>query len=446
MTLSSSLNRTSRKQYQIFFWGGRLFFLFSSIAFLLFVWVLFSHWFIAKNMYRVQNASSILNEHIFWHVKIQQDISRLYIRDFMIEINKGSDTQQDSVVSSYVRYGSPPARNIVPKKVPMPEEYFVEKVKEFSSHYSSEEFSNALDRWQQTLKLLLDDKRWIFIFDSTTNSSSARLYPYYSQSPAIKKVKYDPSVLAFWQARYDAVYHWRVGLAISNDGVNARQLFLLRDWISDKALSELMTLRFSMETTRSELYGKWRYRHFQLFVSLFFLILFSLSFCILWWKRQGGQTLFEGPNAYFTDRLTGLFNRDHFNAIGTKLLKESQEKGFLLSVVTIQINQFKQLNDVYGFSIGDKVLHFLSKKVRENLRATDQLSRVGGGEFAILLPKSSKEGVKLFAQRLRKSLERLSVVGNYGETVKFTVQVNEEACLSEDISISETLQRAITIV
>ncbi len=106
-----------------------------------------------------------------------------------------------------------------------------------------------------------------------------------------------------------------------------------------------------------------------------------------------------------TDILTGLPNRRYFMA----RLEEEQARmlrleGESTAVLMIDLDHFKQVNDTYGHAMGDGVLKHFAALMREDLRKIDIGARIGGEEFAIILPGANMEAAQSFAERLRQKL------------------------------------------
>jgi diguanylate cyclase (GGDEF)-like protein len=101
-----------------------------------------------------------------------------------------------------------------------------------------------------------------------------------------------------------------------------------------------------------------------------------------------------------TDELTSLFNRRIFFARLEEELARAQRHGLPVSVVLLDVDHFKAINDAHGHLAGDEVLRRLSRVVRESLRVMGVAARYGGEEFALLLPHTTLEGARVVAQRL----------------------------------------------
>lgn len=105
-----------------------------------------------------------------------------------------------------------------------------------------------------------------------------------------------------------------------------------------------------------------------------------------------------------TDPLTGLLNRRQFAENGGTLLLQAQSDMRQLSVLMIDIDHFKVINDRYGHHVGDVVLQVLVERCRANLRDQDLMARLGGEEFAIMLPGTAASEATAIAERLRAAI------------------------------------------
>lgn len=124
-----------------------------------------------------------------------------------------------------------------------------------------------------------------------------------------------------------------------------------------------------------------------------------------------------------TDGLTGLNNRRAFYRYGSKTFEQAKRYKRLFTVIMIDIDHFKRVNDTYGHAMGDTVLVSVAGSISRVVRSSDVCGRLGGEEFAICLPETSlDEGVAL-AERLRKSIadipfytpeENLVVTASFG--------------------------------
>jgi len=113
--------------------------------------------------------------------------------------------------------------------------------------------------------------------------------------------------------------------------------------------------------------------------------------------------------AAFTDHLTGLANRRRFERQLEREVGRMQRFGHPFSLLMIDIDSFKSLNDSFGHDAGDEAIRRLSKVLREGTRGIDLAARIGGEEFAVLLVETSKQGGFEVAERLRASIKAIEI-------------------------------------
>lgn len=125
----------------------------------------------------------------------------------------------------------------------------------------------------------------------------------------------------------------------------------------------------------------------------------------------------------FTDPLTGLANRRAFDERLTHVLNTIDRYGGAVSLILLDIDHFKRVNDGYGHDAGDEVLRSIGRAVGASVRTIDLAARFGGEEIAILLPKTGLEGARELAERLRREIanhpvqvrnESLRVTASFG--------------------------------
>lgn len=142
-----------------------------------------------------------------------------------------------------------------------------------------------------------------------------------------------------------------------------------------------------------------------------------------------------------TDPLTGANNRRSFFEQGEKELHRARRHKRPLSLMMVDIDHFKRVNDTHGHAIGDEVLKRLVSKCNDTLRTQDILGRFGGEEFAAVLPEVGLASATKAAERLRRALEDLEVETSEG-TLKFTVSIGVSECRYDDESLETALARA----
>ncbi len=123
-----------------------------------------------------------------------------------------------------------------------------------------------------------------------------------------------------------------------------------------------------------------------------------------------------------TDSLTGLYNRRHFYLILENEVERAKRYKNSLSLIMLDIDHFKRVNDQLGHLAGDKVLAFLANVCNSQLRQPDVMFRYGGEEFVILLPESNKEDALNVAERIRKAIEESTFETKKGK-VNITISI-----------------------
>ncbi|HTA16148.1 MAG TPA: GGDEF domain-containing protein, partial [bacterium] len=121
------------------------------------------------------------------------------------------------------------------------------------------------------------------------------------------------------------------------------------------------------------------------------------------------------------DPLTGLANRVLFERVLERELAGARDRGGSVSVLELDIDHFKAVNDGHGHPVGDRVLGQLGRILRETLRRADLAARVGGEEFAVVLSRGG-DSPQTAAEKLRKAVEDASF-GEEGEPLRITVSV-----------------------
>jgi len=105
-----------------------------------------------------------------------------------------------------------------------------------------------------------------------------------------------------------------------------------------------------------------------------------------------------------TDPLTGLYNRRYFEVHFQKLLQKNLTSRKPMSVLMMDIDHFKSVNDTHGHGVGDEILKEFADRVQDKLRSFDLVARMGGEEFSVILPDVSRETAYIVAERLRRSI------------------------------------------
>jgi diguanylate cyclase (GGDEF)-like protein len=143
------------------------------------------------------------------------------------------------------------------------------------------------------------------------------------------------------------------------------------------------------------------------------------------------------------DPLTGALNRRGLERAAHQFLAGSFYQDRPLSVICLDIDHFKQVNDRYGHGVGDVVLQRVVGAIQPHLRARDQVARMGGEEFAVFLPGLDLEAAALLAERLRRAMEEISLPVPRGP-LRFTCSFGVSARSSPHEDLTSLLSRADT--
>ena len=141
-----------------------------------------------------------------------------------------------------------------------------------------------------------------------------------------------------------------------------------------------------------------------------------------------------------TDKLTALGNRYEMDIVLSRMVDMAREEARSLSVVFLDVDDFKKANDDFGHAVGDEVLIQLSEIVRSTIRSADRGFRIGGEEFLVALPGTSLAGARIVSERLRQRFGALDVPTHKGPW-RGTISLGV-AQLREDDTIDGLVKRA----
>lgn len=142
------------------------------------------------------------------------------------------------------------------------------------------------------------------------------------------------------------------------------------------------------------------------------------------------------------DHLTRLHNRRFLDEQLTRELRRARRTGSAISVIMIDVDHFKQVNDQYGHEAGDKVLRVLADRMKAGVRAEDLVCRFGGEEFAIVLPGSTIDGAAMRAEQLRRSVMSEEILVEDGASLTVTISLGVAECPKQTTTKDELLGMA----
>jgi diguanylate cyclase (GGDEF)-like protein len=142
-----------------------------------------------------------------------------------------------------------------------------------------------------------------------------------------------------------------------------------------------------------------------------------------------------------TDDLTGLYNMRAFSAILHRAFKQSVRHAHALSIVMIDCDNLKTVNDTHGHEAGNRLLQHAVRCIREELRGSDVVARFGGDEFIALLPETEGKGAREMAERIRRAIETTNMDVRGGE-IHTTVSVGVASYPSDGGSLEVIIDKA----
>lgn len=143
-----------------------------------------------------------------------------------------------------------------------------------------------------------------------------------------------------------------------------------------------------------------------------------------------------------TDELTGTFNRRHFLELGANELKRAERHGHATSLAMLDLDHFKAINDRFGHPAGDEALRAVAAVLRREVRGADVLGRIGGEEFALLLPETQIAQAEAMVERIRRLLSERPYEGGglpAGQRITVSIGLAEQR---PGETIGELLRRA----
>lgn len=153
------------------------------------------------------------------------------------------------------------------------------------------------------------------------------------------------------------------------------------------------------------------------------------------------QRLEELQEMAMHDQLTGIANRRFVEISLAARLEELKRYGFGFSVLFIDADHFKKVNDTHGHNTGDRVLKMISTTIANSLRSFDIVGRWGGEEFVVLLINTKAEDLFKLTDRLRRLVENSTLTLDSGEALKITVSIGVTAAQKDD-TVESLIERA----
>ena len=143
-----------------------------------------------------------------------------------------------------------------------------------------------------------------------------------------------------------------------------------------------------------------------------------------------------------TDPLTGLLNRRAFDQLLENELSRFKRSGEKYSLLMLDIDHFKLINDTHGHLIGDIAMQRITQICQSNLRLHDKMARLGGDEFCVLLPCTDKKTAFKIAEKIRKIISNTLIKTKNGKDFLLTISIGISEITNKDISHEDILNRA----
>lgn len=160
----------------------------------------------------------------------------------------------------------------------------------------------------------------------------------------------------------------------------------------------------------------------------------SFGLNIIEWNHEKADLMRQLRDMAMTDTLTGAANRRSANEFMLKEYERSQQEGVPLTLIMMDVDKFKKINDTYGHEQGDQVLKVMTSVAKDMLRVSDLLVRWGGEEFLVVAPNTDAAQGFALAESIRQAIEKTPIEGCHNVTVSMGVSM---------IAAGETIESAL---
>lgn len=222
--------------------------------------------------------------------------------------------------------------------------------------------------------------------------------------------------------------------------VIARSPFDGRERVFGISKIEKIPLLVLVGLDREDLLADWRHRALQM--GLGYLALLLLAFALLRSHRTALRQRAEMHRLAVTDPLTGVFNRRHLLETAAEEVVQAWRQGTPLSVLLLDIDHFKKVNDTWGHAAGDRAICRLTEVMTAQMGPGATIGRLGGEEFAVLLPGCDPTEAAIQAQTLRHAVEQACFKAADGVERSLTVSIGVAGLRPEDTGFDRVQLRA----
>lgn len=255
----------------------------------------------------------------------------------------------------------------------------------------------------------------------------------FRQLAIIVSVYLGGAVSGFWTTLIIAVYRLIFLHGLSSASIlgasNAVLTFLVAVWLLPQRKFQLrkwvLTLVLSLAVTLSTFYITLHENVVAVLVpfSLIFTLAGMFTYYMLRYLKRSDDLLHMMKEAAHRDFLTGLHNLRAFEAFFDSKVEASYIEPSVFSLLVVDIDYFKQVNDTYGHAAGDAVLSQLADVLRETFHPGDYIARKGGEEFVIIVDDCGIDKVRQVAERLRRNVENRIFHLPEGDSIRLTISI-----------------------
>ncbi|OEE59192.1 hypothetical protein A1OK_04050 [Enterovibrio norvegicus FF-454] len=168
-----------------------------------------------------------------------------------------------------------------------------------------------------------------------------------------------------------------------------------------------------------------------------------VGFLVIWAQTSKLHMMLRLYRHATLDPLTGVYNRRMLLTLAKRDIENTRTRSRPYSVLLMDLDKFKRINDQYGHFAGDMVLQAFTKTVQETLRKSDIFGRYGGEEFILFLPQCSAENAQLVATRIMSNIRDLAIdVEGVSEPIRVTTSIGISTSLSTQDSLHQLLEKA----